>query len=71
MVFEGKLYRDGLNGIFIYNFFKDKYNIFEYEINSYNKLLRREKTGLQYIGMNTYSIVDEKKWLITKIKYGL
>ena len=73
MVFDKnkKWYRDGLNGSFIYNLFKEEYNILHYDQSSYNNLLKKKKFGLSYVGMNTYLIVNEKQWALTKIRYGI
>ena len=33
--------------------------------------VKEQDIGLQYLSYDRYKITDEKKWLLTKIKYGI
>ena len=37
----------------------------------YTKFIKYKDIGVKYIECGVYEIVDEKKWMLAKIKYGI
>ena len=54
----------------IYNILYDEYA--ESNINAWSKFIKSKDLGIISLSYydDEYRIVDEKKWLLTKIKYG-
>lgn len=50
---------------------------YDYFRELYNRFLENKQLGIIFIGRNhhepydSYRIVDEKKWMLTRIKYGI
>ena len=53
----------------IYIIFKQEFHLHSSPI--WNEFILEKNIGLVYYGNNRYRIVDEKKWMLTKIKYGI
>lgn len=59
------------------NFYSRKvYNVFENEFlycehTTWTEFLRSKDLGIMFLGFAEYRIIDKKKWLLTKIKYGI
>lgn len=58
----------------IYYYFRDYYhNLREDEythINNWGEFIEALDIGIEFYKDEIYKIVDKKKWLLTKIKYG-
>lgn len=61
----------------IYLRFQDEYHSSNNHLMGYIKFIKSKNLGIECIDINIggglldrYKIVDEKKWLINKIKYG-
>lgn len=50
------------------NFYNSSWNEF---LLNYDIGIQDVATGLQYVGSSNYTIIDEKKWLMAKLKYGI
>jgi hypothetical protein len=51
------------------------YNILYYEyalsnINAWSKFIKSKDLGIMHFVDDEYEIIDEKKWLLSKLKYG-
>lgn len=55
----------------IYDRFLDELVLSNNENVSYNEFLDYKELGLVYLYGSKYRIIDKKKWMLAKIKYGL
>ena len=51
----------------IYNFLKEEFLRTEW---NWDKFIENKDLGIMHFVDDEYEIIDEKKWLINKIKYG-
>ena len=42
----------------------------ESTITTWSVFIKKKSLGIKHIGGNSYKVVNKKKWLLNKIKYG-
>jgi hypothetical protein len=54
-----------------YSLFCEYYLTSFFKNGMYNHFVDYKNIGVKYIGFGVYEVVDEKKWMLAKIKYGI